>query len=200
MNRDDVKVENSEDLYRGFFHMKRYSLRHKKFDGTWSNTISREVFERGPVAAVVPYDPVLDRIVLIEQFRPGPMAAGAENPWMIEVVAGILEPGETPEALAIRETVEETGGELTEILPICAFYMAPGSSTEYCHLLCGRIDSTNIGGIHGHAEEGEDIRVFPEPAEAAFSRVSSGEIDSAFSIIALQWLQLNREDIRRRWA
>ena len=138
MNFDDVEIEKSEDLYRGFFHMKRYSLRHKKFDGTWSPTITREVFERGPVAAVVPYDPVLDRIVLIEQFRPGPMAAGADSPWMIEVVAGILEPGETPEALAMRETVEETGGELSEILPICAFYMAPGSSSEYCHLLCGR--------------------------------------------------------------
>ena len=199
MNCEDVEIEKSEDLYRGFFHMKRYSLRHKKFDGTWSPKITREVFERGPVAAVVPYDPVLDRVVLIEQFRPGPMAAGADSPWMIEVVAGILEPGETPEALAMRETIEETGRELSETLPICAFYMAPGSSSEYCHLLCGRIDSTNIGGIHGHAGEGEDIRVFSEPSETAFKRLSNGQIDSAFSIIALQWLQLNREDIRRRW-
>ena len=198
MNCEDVEIEKSEDLYRGFFHMKRYSLRHKKFDGTWSPKITREVFERGPVAAVVPYDPVLDRVVLIEQFRPGPMAAGADSPWMIEVVAGILEPGETPEALAMRETVEETGRELSEILPICAFYMAPVAPPNIA-IFCAANRSTNIGGIHGHAEEGEDIRVFSEPSETAFKRLSNGQIDSAFSIIALQWLQLNREDIRSRW-
>jgi ADP-ribose pyrophosphatase len=168
--------------------MKKYSLRHKKFDGSWSDTISREVFERGAVAAVVPYDPVRDRIVLIEQFRPGPMAAGAQNPWMIEVVAGILEPNETPENLATRETFEETGGELTDILPICAFYMAPGSSTEYCHLFCGRIDSADIGGLHGNSDEEEDIRVFSEASEIAFTRVSKGEINT-FGAVGLNALK-----------
>ena len=79
---------------------------------------------------------------------------------MIEVVAGFLEPNDTPENLTTRETLKETGGELTDILPICASYMAPGSSTEYCHLLCGRIDSTDIGGLYGNSDEGEDIRVF----------------------------------------
>ncbi len=136
---------------------------------------------------------------MIEQFRPGPMAAGAQNSWMIEVIAGILEPNEIPENLATRETFEETGGELTDILPICAFYMVPGSSTEYCHLFCGRIDSTDIGGLHGNSDEGEDIHVFSEASEIAFARVSKGEINNAFSIIALQWLQLNYKDIRRRW-
>ena len=127
------------------------------------------------------------------------MAAGNATPWMIEIVAGILEAGETPEALAVRETKEETGGSLQDLIHICDFFMAPGSSTEFCHLLCGRIDATDIGGIHGNPEEGEDIRVFAEPAVAAFKRIQRGEIASSFSIIALQWLELNRESLRRRW-
>ena len=199
MSREDVEIKCRKILYRGFFQLKKSSLRHKKFDGSWSETISREVFERRAVAEIVPYNPVRDRIILIEQFRPGPMAAGAQNSWMIEVVAGILESKETPENLAMRKTFEETGGELTDILPICAFYMAPGSSPEYCHLFCGRIDSTDIGGLHGNSDEGEDIRVFSEASGIAFARVSRGEINSVFSIIALQWLQLNYKDIRRRW-
>jgi ADP-ribose pyrophosphatase len=199
MNLHDVEVTGIESLYDGFFQMKRYSLRHRMFDGTWSKTITREVFERGAVAAVIPYDPEKDAVVLIEQFRPGPMAAKFQSPWMVEIVAGILEPGETPETLAHRETTEETGGKLDEVIPICNFFIAPGSSTEYCHLLCGRIDSHNTGGIHGNRDEGEDIRVFVEPADDAFARVAKGEIASAFSIIALQWLMLNRKDLRARW-
>jgi ADP-ribose pyrophosphatase len=199
MNLQDVEVSGIESLYDGFFQMKRYRLRHKMFDGTWSKTVTREVFERGAVAAVVPYDPIEDTVVLIEQFRPGPMAANFQSPWMVEIVAGILESGETPEALAYRETTEETGGQLNEVIPICNFFMAPGSSTEYCHLLCGRIDSRGAGGIHGNADEGEDIRVFVEPASDAFARVTTGEIAGAFSIIALQWLMLNRKNLRARW-
>lgn len=199
MNIKDVEIVGIEDLYSGFFQMKRYHLRHRMFDGSWSQTVSREVFERGAVAAIIPYDPVADSVVLIEQFRPGPMAANHTNPWMIEIVAGILEPNETPIELAYRETEEETGGQLDDVIPICDFFMAPGSSTEFCHLLCGRIDSSDISGIHGHLDEGEDIRVFVEPADKAFARITKGEVAGSFSIIALQWLMLNRDELRRRW-
>ncbi|MBE91267.1 MAG: ADP-ribose diphosphatase [Rhodospirillaceae bacterium] len=199
MNRSDVEIIEREELYNGFFKMRRYSLKHRTFSGEWSSILSREVFERGGVAAVIPFDPIRDEVVLIEQFRPGPMAAGHSNPWTVEIVAGILEEGETPEALAHRETEEETGGTLQDVIYINNFFMAPGSSSELGHLLCGQIDATNIGGIHGNDDEGEDIRVFSEPATAAFKRVQRGEIASAFSIIGLQWLELNREALRRRW-
>jgi len=161
--------------------------------------LSREVFERDEVAAVVPYDPQRDEVVLIEQFRTGPMALGHGSPWVIEIVAGILEPGETPVELAHRETIEETGRELLDVVPISAFFMAPGGSTEYCHLMCGRVDATDVAGIHGNPHEGEDIRVFAEPLETAYARIARGEISSSFSIIALQWLVLNRDELRRRW-
>ena len=199
MDRSDVKIVETECLYDGFFQMKRYNLHHRMFDGTWSKLVSREVLERDPVAAVIPYGPIRDTVVLIEQFRPGPMAANHPSPWIIEIVAGILEKNESPNELAFRETTEETGGSLSEVVPVCDFFMAPGSSTEYCHLLCGRINFEGMGGIHGHIDEGEDIRVFVESADKAFARITNGEIDSSFSIIALQWLMLNRDDLRRRW-
>ena len=199
MTRDDIEILDRESLYKGFFTMNRYRLRHRLFAGGWSPVLSREVFERGPVAAVIPYDPVRDAVVLIEQFRTGPMAAGHSRPWMIDIVAGILEDGETPEALAYRETVEETGCGLTAVERIASFFMAPGGSSEYCTLLCGRVDTDGAGGIHGNDEEGEDIRVFVEPLDAAYARVASGEIASSFSIVALQWLMLNREGLRARW-
>lgn len=200
MTRDDVEILEKRLLYKGFFTMTQYRLRHRLFAGGWSPALSREVFERGPVAAVIPYDPARDAVVLIEQFRTGPMAAGHETPWMIEIVAGILEDGETAEDLAFRETVEETGCRLQAVERITSFYMAPGGSTEYCTLLCGRVDAGSVDGIHGNDEEGEDIRVFAEPLDAAYTRIASGEIASSFSIIALQWLMLNRKELQARWA
>ena len=199
MDRNDVEILEREELYNGFFHMRRYDLRHRMFEGSWSERLSREVFERGPVAAVIPYDPIRDEVVLIEQFRPGPMAADHDTPWMIEIVAGILEDGETPKELVLREAEEETGGSLDALVPICNFFTAPGGSTEFCHLYCGRIDSSKIGGIHGNSDEGEDIKVFAESARKAFTRIERCEIASAFSIIALQWLMLNHKDLRHRW-
>lgn len=199
MDRDDAEILDKEPLHTGFFQMNRYRIRHRLFAGGWSEPLSREIFERGPVAAVVPYDPVRDAVILIEQFRPGPLIAGHATPWVIEVVAGILEDGESPEELAYRETVEETGCTLQDVELVSSFFMAPGSSNEYCHLLCGKVDASGASGIHGNPDEGEDIRVFSEPVDAAYGRIGRGEIASAFSIIALQWLMLNRDEIRRRW-
>ena len=199
MNNKDVEIIREEILFSGFFQMKRYTLKHRLFNGSWSETLSREVLERRPITAVIPYDPILDTVVLIEQFRPGPMANQKGSPWMIEIVAGILDYNETPNELACRETVEETGGNLSELMPICNFYTTPGSSCEYCHLLCGKINSSGMGGLFGNPEEGEDIRVLVEPATEAFDRISSGKIGSSFSIIALQWLLINRDSLRAQW-
>ena len=199
MDHKDVKIISKENLFTGFFQMKRYTLKHRLFNGGWSEKLSREVLEREPITAVIPYDPILDTVVLIEQFRPGPMADKKGSPWMIEIVAGILEYNESPNELACRETVEETGGILSELVPICNFYTTPGSSTEYCYLFCGKINSFGMGGVFGNSEEGEDIRVLVESATKAFDRISSGNIGSSFSIIALQWLLLNRDSLRVQW-
>lgn len=182
-------------VYRGFFHLTRYRLRHTLFAGGWSEPMTRELFHRGRCVAVLPYDPVADRVVLIEQFRIG--AVGDKSvPWLVEIVAGAVEPGERPEDVARREMVEEAGCEVRELIRIGEFYVSPGGCSEKISLFCGLLDTTGVGGIFGLAEEQEDIRVSVVDADEALSWIENGIIDSAIPTIALQWLALNRERLR----
>ncbi len=194
-----VEMLEKSTPYRGYFQMDLYRLRHHKFDGGWTAPMSREVFERGDAAAVLLYDPDRDTVVLIEQFRIGAYAAGTE-PWLIEVVAGIIEPGEDAAEVVRREAVEEAGREIQDLVTIGTFLMTPGGSSETVAMFCGRVDSEGAGGIHGLDHEGEDIRVFAVPAEDALDRVLAQERPNAITVITLQWLLLNRADLRKRWA
>ena len=196
----DPRVEIFEKTvgYQGFFRLDRYRLRHRLFSGAWSRTLVREVFERGHAAAVLPYDPVRDQVVLIEQFRIGALQAPG-GPWLLEIVAGVIDPGETPEEVIRREAVEESGCPLQEIVPICEYLVSPGGTTERISLFCGRVDASQADGIHGVAEEGEDIRVVATPIDDAIAYLHAGRINAAAPIIALQWLMLNRDQLRRRW-
>lgn len=199
MNRDDVKLDKTEILHDGFFRMEHFLFRHRLYAGGWSPLLSREIMVRAPVAAVIPYDPVRDEVVLIEQFRGGVYAAGGKNPWSVEVVAGIIEPGETAADMAIREAREESGCTLTEVEKILDFYPSPGGCSEVVALYWGRVSTVGVGGIHGVAEEGEDIRVFTESTDEAMRQISTGAINSSIGIIAIQWLALNRDELRRRY-
>jgi ADP-ribose pyrophosphatase len=198
MNESDVEILEKETAFQGYFRIDRYRLRHRLFAGGWSEAITREVFERGHVVGVLPYDPMADQVVLIEQFRIGAYAAGF-SPWLIEIVAGVIEEGEGPEEVARRETLEETGCAVTELMPVTTYLVGPGGATETVKLFCGRVDATGAGGIHGKKEEHEDIRVFQAPFREAMARLEGGEIKNALSIIALQWLALNHDELRRRW-
>jgi ADP-ribose pyrophosphatase len=198
MNENDVEIFEKETAFQGYFRIDRYRLRHRLFAGGWSEAITREVFERGHVVGVLPYDPIEDRVVLIEQFRIGAYAAGF-SPWLIEIVAGVIEAGEEPEEVARRETLEETGCSVTELMPVTSYLVGPGAASESVKLFCGRVDARGAGGIHGKKEEHEDIRVFSAPFTEAMARLDSGEIKNAVSIIALQWLALNHDRLRRRW-
>ena len=160
--------------------------------------LRREVFERGHAAAVLPYDPVRDEVVLIRQFRAGAYAAG-RHPWVWEVVAGILQPGEAPDALARREAVEEANLGITETLLMHDFVVSPGGCSETCVALLGRTDTAGAGGVFGLPEEGENILVKVLPFATARGMLDRGEIDSAIGVIALQWLALHRDEVRRRW-
>lgn len=196
----DPRIEIIEKTtpFKGYFQIDRYRLRHRKFDGGWTHTMEREIFERGHAAAAVLYDPQADRVVLIEQFRLGAHAAGFE-PWLIEVVAGIIDPGETPEEVVRREAIEEAGCEITDLEPIGRFLATPGGSSESLTLFCGRVDASTAGGIHGLEHEGEDIRVLPLPREEALSRLAQGAISNFTAVVALQWLALNYTRIMRIW-
>ncbi len=195
---EEIEVLARQTVFQGFFRIDRYRLRIPRFDGKGKLALDREVFERGHAAAVLLYDAARDRVGLVEQFRPGAMAAGV-YPWLIETVAGIVEAGETPERVAARETEEEAGVKPLALHRIGDFMVSPGGASESVRLFCARVDSHALDGLHGLAEEGEDIRVLSLPAEEAIALVDSGGAVNAITVIALQWLALHRAEIRKMW-
>lgn len=195
---DDVKIETSSLSHSGFFELKTYQLSHKLCDGGWSGLLTRECFLRPPAVAVLPYDPYRDKVVLIEQFRIGALDE-LEGPWMMELVAGILEQGEMPEDVAHRETKEEAGTEVMALEFICQYLASPGGSNEKISLYCGGIDSSGVGGVHGLPEEGEDIWVQVYDRQEAWRALNEGYINNANTIIALQWLEMNYRRLQELW-
>ena len=129
LGNDDVEIIARDAVYRGYLGVDAYRMRHRRHDGGWTGEMRREVVERGHAVAVLPYDPALDQVVLIEQFRIGAHAAGWP-PWQIEIVAGIIEPGEAPEDVAMRECVEECGCRLGALVHVCDFLTSPGVMSE----------------------------------------------------------------------
>jgi|APFre7841882590_1041340.scaffolds.fasta_scaffold09070_3 ADP-ribose pyrophosphatase len=183
--------------YSGFFRLEKYRLRHELFAGGWSTEVKRECLERGHAVAVLPYDPERDRVVMLEQFRIG--ALELANPWLMEIVAGIIGPGESTLDVAHREAMEEAGCELLDIVPICEYLVSSGGSSETITAYCARVDTAQVGGIHGLAEEHEDIRVHVLPFDEVMALLRDGAIHSATPVIALQWLALNRQALLAKW-
>lgn len=194
----DFEILDKTVCFQGFFRMERYRLRHHKFSGEWSRPITRELLERGHAAAVLPYDPQKDQVILIEQFRAGAMSAPG-GPWLLEIVAGMIEADETAEQVVMRESEEEAGCHISELIPLYDYLVSPGGTTERIALFCGRVDTTHVTGVHGNAEEDEDIKVHVMALTDAQALLDNGRISSASAIIALQWLLLNRDTVRQRW-
>jgi ADP-ribose pyrophosphatase len=192
----DVEIVKREILLKEvFFTAIRLHLRHRLFCGNWSDIFTRDVIERHPAAALLPYDPKLDRVILIEQFRPGAILDSL-TPWQLEIPAGLIENNETPLEVAIRETQEEAGCAVTNVKLIYNFFPSPGGSTEYLHIFYGEVDAKEIKGIHGLPNEHEDIRVLNLSADEALLKLHRQEIKNGPAIIALQWLQLHRDELR----
>ena len=195
---DDVQLIAKARMFQGYFAMDRYRVRHRPFAGGWTAEITREIFERGPAVVVILYDPVRDAVAMIEQFRIGAFAAG-QYPWLIECVAGIIEAGETPRQVAVREAHEEAGAVPEDMVHIGRFIITPGGSTETCELFCARVDASLIDGLHGLEHEGEDIRVFTLPLSDAYQMVKDGRINNSMAVISIQWLMLERHALKERW-
>ncbi|MCK6454471.1 MAG: ADP-ribose diphosphatase [Alphaproteobacteria bacterium] len=195
----DVEIIERKTLFQAYFRIDRYRVRHRLFAGGWSGEVMREVFERGHAAAVLPYDPGRDLVLLVEQFRVGALSAG-RRPWVIEVPAGIIEENETAEEVVRREVVEEAGVAVGALELMYDFLATPGGSSESCALYCGKADLAAAGGIHGLPEEHEDIRVLVMPSDAAIGLMGEGRVENATAIVALQWLALNRDRLRRAWS
>ncbi len=199
MTSRKVDILERVTAFQGYFRVDRYRLRHETFDGGMSAEITREIFERGHAAATLPYDPVRDEVVLLEQFRVGAHAAGRE-PWMIEIVAGIIEDGETPESLVQLEMLEGAGLTTLELEPMATILTSPGGASETVHFFCARIDSSDAGGLFGLDYEGEDIRAFVVPGNDVADLLTSGQVENGHAVLALQWFLLNRDRLRQQWA
>lgn len=197
-NLTDVRLEQDEPLYQGFFRLHRLTLSHPRFEGGRIR-IQREILDRGDAVCVLLYDPVRDAVVLVEQFRAGALTK-TDAPWLLELVAGMVEPGESPEEVARRESVEEAGIELGELIPITGYLPSPGGCDEWIELYCALVDAPETGGVFGLDEEGEDIKVHVIPAADAFELVRQRSINNAAAIIALQWLELNHARLRQSGA
>jgi ADP-ribose pyrophosphatase len=193
-----VEIVAREVVYDGHFQLVRYRLRHWQFAGGLGPLLVREVFLRGHAAAVLPYDPIRDEVVLIEQFRAGALEAGC-NPWLLEPVAGILEEDENAEALARREALEEAGLEVLELAAVCSCFMSPGGSSEIVHVFVGRVDTGGAGGIFGLKGEGEDIKVHVLPFARALAWLDEGRLRVASTLLAMQWLARHHASLGARW-
>ena len=193
-----IEIVKRENCFKGFYQLDRLHLRHELFAGGLSKEISRELFVRHDAVCALPYDPIRDEVVLIEQFRIGPVGK-VENPWLIEVVAGLIDKQEQPEEVARREAEEEAGLVFTDLWPVTSYFPSPGGSNEFVYLYVGRCDSREAGGLHGLEEEGEDIRVKVWSFAQAMQALRDGKIINGSAIIALQWLALNRDEIRGKW-
>lgn len=192
------EILNKEIAYQGFFRVEKYRLKHTLFGGGWSNEITRELFMRGSCVAVLLYDPDADKVVLIEQFRTGAIL-NPDRAWVMEIVAGAIEEGEIAEQVAYRESMEEAGCEIQQLMVINEFYTTPGGSSEWITLFCGKVDSSQVGGIHGLDHEDEDIWVRAVDFDEAYLMLENGAIESAIPIIAIQWLALNKQKLKQKW-
>jgi ADP-ribose pyrophosphatase len=197
---NSVKITKREPLHRGFFRLERYHLQHKLYRGGWSAEIEREIFERGRTVGILLYDPDHDEVVLVEQFR---LAAHlADMPaWELEIVAGIVDKeGESEVELARRECREEAGLELIgEPIFIHRFMPSTGACTEVVDLFAGRVDASKASGIHGLADENEDIKVVVMTFDEAMRQVRADTIKNGPTLLALYWLAAERERLRRKW-
>ncbi|HFB66137.1 MAG TPA: NUDIX domain-containing protein [Aeromonadales bacterium] len=209
-NCDDVTIVDKQPVFQGFFTIDRYRIRHALFAGGESACFEREIFERGNSACVLLWDPLKDSLVMIEQFRVGALKHPL-SPWLIELVAGMVEQNETPQDVAVREAREEAGVEVKRLKSLGSYLSSPGGTTERVWLFIGEVDSSKAGGIHGLDNENEDIRVKvldrAALSENLFNYVAAEQgaaqcksrVDNAATIICLQWLALHHQKLLKEW-
>jgi len=200
---DDLIIEHDETVWDGRFPLQVVRFRQRRFDGVFSEVRTWELWRRGTAAAMLPYDPVSDQVVLIEQFRLPAHAAGMAGV-MVEVPAGLCEPGEDPAETMRREAAEEAGLTVGALLPVGDFLLTPGGCDERVRLFVGQVrapsgDAEGIAGHGGLVSESEDIRVRVWPAETAIAEALAGRLPNSVTTLALLWLAAKRDWLRREW-
>lgn len=196
----DLKILKEETLYDGFFKLKKVYFKHKLFKGGESGIIERELLVKGDAVAVMAYDPALDKVVMIEQVRVGAYDQDEKtSPWLLEIIAGLMEKGESPEEVARREAQEEAGIRLLDLIPALKLWDSPGGMVERIHLYVARVDSKEAKGLHGLTSENEDIRVHVLGREEAYRLLEAGKINNGIAILGLQWLALHYQALQQQW-
>ena len=193
-NKRRWQISEQKTVYDGFYKIDSVKYSHSLHSGEMTGSIDVELFVRGDVVGLLPYDPVSDQVALIEQFRIGAMR-NKPDPWLVQIIAGMIDTDETPEQVAIREAKEEAGIVLSEVELISRYIASPGASTEEVYVFFAKTDLSQVGGTHGLVEEDEDILVKVMSADDAIALLDSGQIKNALSIIALQWFKLHRQTL-----
>ena len=184
------KILHKKIIHNGFFKMNEVTLKYQKYDGSWSNEVKRELFGGAQVSAVLPYDPLSKKIVLIQQFRPGTISKEGNN-YLDEIVAGIIDQNEKPEDAAKRECLEETGCKVNKLTSIQGYFPAPGSSESFYHLFLAEVVAPSKEIIRGLESENEDILVKSYNFEEVKEKIKNKEILNGITLVALQWFFLN---------
>ncbi len=199
----DVIIESEQRAWSGRFPLDVIKFRHRRFDGVMSDTRTWELWRRGRAAALLPYDPVADAVVLIEQFRLPALAANVD-PVLVEFPAGLCEDNEDPADTIRREMREEMNMDADRVERIGGFLLTPGGADEFCHLYAGRVvappaDGEGIVGFGGEVSESEDIRVRVWSAADAIDAAFAGYFTNAITAIGLFWLAARRDRLRQAW-
>jgi ADP-ribose pyrophosphatase len=197
-NQKDVEVISRTAIHDGFFKVEVLELRHRLFEGGWSADLQREFISKDRAVGVLLFDPWRDELVLVRQFRVG-LVSEDQDPWLLELVAGMAGKGESDSSVAKREAIEEADCEPDHLISICEYYNSPGCSNEKIGLYCGQVDAKDAGGVGGLAQEHEDIEIVVMGLNDAIEELNSGAINNAMTVIALQWLQLNKAEVIGRW-
>lgn len=195
----DVATEGRSYPYAKYFGVEEHHLRHRRFDGSWSDTVLRAVLASGDAVTVLPWDPDLDAVLLVEQLRAGPVARRDPQPWSLEAIAGRCDGLESCGAAARREAREEAGLDLGRLERISGYYPTPGTSAEFITSFVGEAGLGRAGGIHGLPEEQEDIRAIVVERAIAMDAITRGEINNAPLVLSLYWLTANVDRLRDLW-
>ncbi|MDP8099614.1 ADP-ribose diphosphatase [Pasteurella atlantica] len=197
-NQKDIEILREETVYKGHFELKKVFFRHKLYAGGMSGEVCRELLMKGAASALIAYDPIKDNVVLIEQVRIGAYEPESKkSPWLLELIAGMIDTDESPEEVAIRESKEEAGLTVENIQHALTVWDSPGGMAEKLHIYLGLVDTTNVGGIYGLEEENEDILVHIVSREIAYQWIEEGKIDNVIAVLGLQWLQLNYHKFKK---
>lgn len=193
----DIQLQQREQPFAGFFSVEAWQLSHRKFDGSFTPEIRREGFIMGDAVVVLPWDPVRDRVLVIEQFRLGPAMRNDPQPWLLEAIAGRIDAGEAIEHAAIREAREETDLQLTQLFPALHCYPSPGAVTEFLYQFVGIADLPDgVSGVHGLEDEAEDIRGHVLARAELNRMVFDGQVTNGPLAMLVLWLQGRAEQLQ----